>query len=100
MTQERWARFALPTLRLCWGLMVLPAMRSIVRGRRVAPRHHEGLPLVKNQKSAERDRGKAERVIPAERLLQIEHREGREHGQRDHFLDGLELGGGIDRAAP
>ena len=30
----------------------------------------------------------------------IEHREGGEHGQRDHLLNSLELRRGIDRAAP
>ena len=57
-------------------------------------------PFVKNQKRAGGDEGKAERVIPAQRLLQVQHRESGEHHQRDHLLHGLELCGRIDRAAP
>jgi hypothetical protein len=39
-------------------------------------------------------------IVPAQRLLQVQHRESGEHDQRDHLLHGLELRGRIDRAAP
>ena len=57
-------------------------------------------PFVKDQKRADGDEQKTERVIPAQRLLQIQHREAGEHHQRDHLLHGLELRRRIDRAAP
>ena len=57
-------------------------------------------PLVKNEKRPRCDQRKAEAVIPAQRLLQVQHRESGEHDQRDHLLHGLELRRRIDLAAP
>src|SRR5204863_6875377 len=48
-------------------------------------------PFVKDQERADGDEEKAERVIPSQRLLQVQHREAGEHHQRDHLLHGLEL---------
>src|SRR5438132_4768410 len=54
----------------------------------------------KDKEPARRDQGKADGVIPGDRLLQIENREAGENEERDHLLDGLELCGRIGRAAP
>src|ERR1700682_278473 len=50
------------------------------------------IPFVENQERACSDEGKAQRVIPAQRLLEIQHREAGEHDPRDYLLHGLELG--------
>src|SRR5438552_17787184 len=49
---------------------------------------------------AGRDEREANRVVPAYRLLEIEDREGSEDQERDDLLNGLELRGGVDGAAP
>src|SRR5882757_492732 len=67
--------------------------------------HHDGeiplspLPLLEHEERAGRDQRKANEVIPAERLLQEDKREAREHQQRDHLLNGLQLRHRIDGAA-
>jgi hypothetical protein len=55
---------------------------------------------VKNEKRAKRDQRKAQPVIPAERLLQIQDRKAGEHHQCDDFLRGLELRRAVDGTAP
>ena len=57
-------------------------------------------PFVEDEERAGGDEGKSERVIPAQRLLQVQHREAGEHDQRDHLLHGLELRSRVDRNAP
>src|SRR5258708_18004350 len=53
----------------------------------------------KYEKRARSDQRKTYGVVPGERLLEIKERKSREHRERDHLLHGLELGGGVDRAA-
>src|SRR4029450_10025799 len=63
--------------------------------RRTAPRcaasGARSRPFVKDQKRADSDQQKTQRVIPRQRLLQIQDREAGKPHQRDHFLHGLEL---------
>src|SRR5690242_1137910 len=57
------------------------------------------LPFLKNEIGASTNEREADRMIPAERLLQIDQREAREDDERDHLLHGLELRRRIDRIA-
>src|SRR5690606_11990067 len=52
-----------------------------------------------HQRRAAGDEGKARQVVPADGLLEVDHGEAGKHEQRDHLLDGLELGGGIRAVA-
>src|SRR5262245_50962229 len=45
------------------------------------------------------DQREADRVVPGERLPEVEDREDREHGERDHLLQGLGLGRCVDRVS-
>src|SRR5258706_8688885 len=58
------------------------------------------LPLLKYEKRSERNERKSDRMVPAERLLEVQHREGGEHHERDDLLHGLELRRRVDRVAP
>jgi hypothetical protein len=49
------------------------------------------LPLLKNYEHGGNDQNKAQNVIPLYLLVEIQHRENREHGKRYDFLDGLQL---------
>src|SRR5262245_20191279 len=49
------------------------------------------LPFLKNEKGTSRNERKADQMIPAERLLQIDEREPAEDQECDHLLHGLEL---------
>jgi hypothetical protein len=54
---------------------------------------------VKDEKCTGRDQREADALAPGQRFFQVNHRKGREHHQRNDFLHGLELRGGIHRAA-
>src|SRR5258708_35685747 len=58
------------------------------------------LPLLKYEKRSQRNERKSDRMIPAERLFEVQHREGGEHRERDDLLHGLELRRRIARVAP
>src|SRR5215475_7931584 len=53
----------------------------------------------KNKERAGCNKNEADGIIPGDRLLEIENGEAGKHQQRDDLLDGLELGGRIDRTA-
>ena len=55
---------------------------------------------MENEKRAEGNERKAQTVIPAQRLFQVQHGEAGENDKCNYFLNGFELGRRIDRAAP
>jgi len=50
-------------------------------------------PFVEDEKNAEDQTSSAHTVIPFQFFAEISDREEREHGQGNHFLDGLQLRG-------
>src|SRR5665213_3334976 len=57
------------------------------------------LKLVKHEKRAERDQGKAAALAPGQRVLQVHGGKHRKHRQRHDLLDRLELRRAVDIAA-
>lgn len=57
------------------------------------------LPALEDEECAGRDQNEADRMIPGQRLLQVQHRKTREDGQGDDFLHRLQFSGRIDRVA-
>src|ERR1700676_837619 len=53
-----------------------------------------------NEERPRGDQRKADDVVPGDRLVEVDDRKSGEHRERDHFLNGLELGGRVHRAAP
>src|SRR5579872_3167773 len=51
-------------------------------------------PLSENYRNRQDDQREACKIVPPQRLLQIQDRESREDGQSNHFLNRLQLRGG------
>src|ERR1044072_631092 len=63
------------------------------------PHNSMRLPFLKDEERASRNQREADEVIPPDRLLQVGQRKDGEDQQGDHFLQGLQLRGRIDRIA-
>jgi hypothetical protein len=50
-------------------------------------------PLLENHKHRGHDQHEPHQVVPLDGRVQVQDRKDREHGQRDHFLDRLQLHG-------
>ena len=65
----------------------------------IDPKKPESEWAAENEEGAERDEAEADQVVQSKGFLQDQDGEAREDHERDDLLNGLELGGGIDRVA-
>src|SRR5476649_19710 len=68
--------------------------------RGIIPRLLASERALEDEKGAGGDEGEAHPMVEGDLLAEIEHGEGREHGERDHLLHGLELGRRVNGMAP